>query len=469
MNLVILSQNVGEEQGLKWIIESHMNGVNVSFEDWKEDTHCLVIDMELWTLELEEKLLNSNMIWIGLSSDRTFLTAYRALKGKAEDLLFRPFDPMVLVKQLQQIRFQLRNLDANTSLIESHSLTYENFFNEEKITQEIILVAFVTPEYETYSVLLNALNNHPFHGKTKAFAFSEVILMAYWSDNAQACLEECQVFYGAWKRQMDAPLSIFVNNKKWETIKQYYQETRKMTALIFYEGYDIAVIEKGLLKWRPLDPFLTPLEQRIWLEMLEKKDTAAIKKWMENEFLAYERPYPDSEMIRIRLTSVLAQARRYMKSMHLESEQWEQYYHSVFEVIIKGSVVYGIVQTAVNFIVQLVLAAGERQGRSDSSDIEKTCALMEANYWDPDWNLAACAEQLDLNKSTLSRRFHQETGQKFSDALASIRLTEAKRLMKETRLPLDEIAKLSGFANASYFSAVYKRKENVTPSDFRKK
>nr|WP_255536236.1 helix-turn-helix transcriptional regulator [Planococcus beigongshangi] len=92
---------------------------------------------------------------------------------------------------------------------------------------------------------------------------------------------------------------------------------------------------------------------------------------------------------------------------------------------------------------------------------------MEANYWNPNWNLAACAEQLGMSKSTLSRRFQQQNGRKFSELLIQLRIREAKRLMKETEVPLDEVARLSGFGTASYFSSVYKKHENLTPSQYR--
>ena len=67
-----------------------------------------IIDMDLWSAS-EESILPSGARWLGVSSDRTFQTAYRALQHKAEDLLFRPFQPEHLIKHIQQARFRLRN------------------------------------------------------------------------------------------------------------------------------------------------------------------------------------------------------------------------------------------------------------------------------------------------------------------------------------------------------------------------
>ncbi|OHX49634.1 hypothetical protein BB776_04195 [Planococcus salinarum] len=466
MKVVVISQNDLEAQGLKWVAEAHMNGVEVSFSK-EAAADCLVVDMELWNEELEREFTQRNIPWIGLSSDRTFLTAYRALKGKAADLLFRPFDPLLLVKQLQQIRFQLRNEKAGEENVSRTLLRYEDFFNAEVVTPPLTLAAFVLPDKEGYPLLSEGLKKYPFHKGVEVFAFSDFVLAAFLTEDEQSCIEESRMFHETWKREAKEDLSIFVNAHRRDRLKEYYQDTRDMTSLIFYEGYDISVIEREPIAWQPLDPFLTPVEQRQWIEMLEKKDTDAIQAWMQNEFLSYSRPYPDPEMIRVRLTSVLAQARRYMKSAHLQDEQWEQSYHEVFEIIVKDPVVYRIVQSTLNFIVNVVSAAAKNPANGESAASEEIRELMEANYWNPDWNLAACAEQLRMNKSTLSRRFQKQNGRKFSELLIHIRIREANRLMKETEIPLDEVARLSGFGTASYFSAVYKKYEKLTPSQYR--
>lgn len=466
MDVAILSRNDLEAQGIKWVVEAHMNGVKVAFKEKAEAADCLIIDMELWTPDLERWLHESGQTWIGLSSDRTFLTAYRALQGKAEDLLFRPFDPMVFVKLLQQIRFRLRNSPAETGLKTSGTLAYEDFFNRAEPLKGITMAALVAAERNVYPALSQSLKAYPFNMPVEVFNFSDFVLLVYRSADEGACMEECRKFYAAWNRQNENPLSIFVNANREEPVKAYYQTTRQLTSLIFYEGYDITVLEGGMLEWKELDPFLSPLEQRIWIEMLERKDAIALRQWLEKEFFNFARPYPDPEMVRIRLTSVLAQARRYMKAVQLKDRWWEKRYHEVFEIIVRGPVVYGIVAETADFIADLVLAAKEQP--KNGSSAEKALELLEANYWDASWSLAACADTLGVGKSTLSRKFQQKTGKKFNVALTERRLSEAKKLLRETRLPLEEIARLSGFSNASYFSAIYKKFERTTPSDFRK-
>jgi len=52
--------------------------------------------------------------------------------------------------------------------------------------------------------------------------------------------------------------------------------------------------------------------------------------------------------------------------------------------------------------------------------------------------------------------------------LISLRLTEAKRLMRETSMNLTEIAESLGFESLQYFSRLFKKKTGMTPSAYAK-
>ena len=48
-----------------------------------------------------------------------------------------------------------------------------------------------------------------------------------------------------------------------------------------------------------------------------------------------------------------------------------------------------------------------------------------------------------------------------------VRMKQAVHLLEETNLSLWDIAELTGFSNASYFSSKFKRVYGITPSEFR--
>ena len=110
-----------EAQGIRWIVESHLTGVRLilwkTIEEFEkgirnQQPEFVILDMDIWTDESEAmgvSLKRRGIRWLGISSERIFQTAYRALRFRAEDVLFRPFSSADLVKHIQQLRFQLRN------------------------------------------------------------------------------------------------------------------------------------------------------------------------------------------------------------------------------------------------------------------------------------------------------------------------------------------------------------------------
>ncbi|KAB2329955.1 helix-turn-helix domain-containing protein [Cytobacillus depressus] len=486
MDIHVLAKDTLEAQGIRWIIESHLTGIRLSQCDSMETLfqsvqklrpNLVIIDMDRWGKESEricEMLQRHKIRWLGISSERIFQTAYRALRFRAEDVLFRPFSADDLVKHVQQLRFLARNekpFFSNQSFnTENNQIEYPDLFiGNQKTDYPITMVAFLTPNSSLLHLVYDALQRYPFPDKNTLFALSDFILCVQETEKIETLQEVLHSFLTRWKVQMDEPLAIVISISSSEhSLKQKYQQIQQLTKRIFFEGYDIILAENDQILSREMDPFLTPLEQRQWIEMLEKQNTNAIKEWVEHEFLTYEQPYPDPEMVRIRLTSVLAQIRRHMKSYNLQSESLEADYHEVFQQIIHKPVIYQIVQELLAFTGRLLHQVKDQLlQEGPRSLVEKVRELIESNYWDAGWNLAACAEALRINKSTLSRRFAKESGVSFRDLLHQVRVQEAKRLLQETDLSLEEVARLTGYTHQTYFNAKFKQLESCTPSAYR--
>jgi AraC-like DNA-binding protein len=82
-------------------------------------------------------------------------------------------------------------------------------------------------------------------------------------------------------------------------------------------------------------------------------------------------------------------------------------------------------------------------------------------------NLRETAEALQLSPRTLKRRL-RERGTTFQKTLDEVRTELAKRYLGETRLNIDQISDLIGFAESSAFRAAFKRWTGKNPSEFRK-
>jgi len=67
----------------------------------------------------------------------------------------------------------------------------------------------------------------------------------------------------------------------------------------------------------------------------------------------------------------------------------------------------------------------------------------------------------------VNRAFHEVLHTTVTGEIAASRINEAKRLLRDTLLPLPEIARRSGFASVQYFSNAFRATVGKTPSDYR--
>ena len=80
-------------------------------------------------------------------------------------------------------------------------------------------------------------------------------------------------------------------------------------------------------------------------------------------------------------------------------------------------------------------------------------SLEEILYFDPDYS---------------SRLFKKETGMSFMHYVIQKRMTEAKRLLLNSSMPVGAIAAQVGYDNYSYFSRLFKRNVGITPAEYRR-
>lgn len=76
-------------------------------------------------------------------------------------------------------------------------------------------------------------------------------------------------------------------------------------------------------------------------------------------------------------------------------------------------------------------------------------------------------KKLGVSRSSLERRFRQSIGHSPQQEIRSTQLRRIKELLRDTDLPLAEIARLTGFDHTEYMTVVFKRLTGIPPSVFR--
>lgn len=92
---------------------------------------------------------------------------------------------------------------------------------------------------------------------------------------------------------------------------------------------------------------------------------------------------------------------------------------------------------------------------------------INSNYMN-DISLKTVSSYFFLSKFYTARIFKEITGQTFTEYLNTVRIMEAKRLLKETNLSVLDICQKVGFENSSYFSVIFKNYVGCSPLQYRR-
>ena len=92
---------------------------------------------------------------------------------------------------------------------------------------------------------------------------------------------------------------------------------------------------------------------------------------------------------------------------------------------------------------------------------------VEFNYMEA-MSLDSLAARYAVSKNYLSSRFHKEVGMTVTDYINHTRVQQSLKLLGGTTLSMPEIAERCGFADANYFSRIFKKMRGMTPNEYRK-
>lgn len=120
------------------------------------------------------------------------------------------------------------------------------------------------------------------------------------------------------------------------------------------------------------------------------------------------------------------------------------------------------------FIIALHEKLDSEFGDSRNKQKIKQALVYIGEHYEEDLNMAVVSNYVSMNYSLFSYEFKEYTGQNFVTYLKELRLNEAKCLLAETELQVQEIGRRVGYENEKHFMKIFKTECGVTPTEYRK-
>ncbi|MGX4668550.1 helix-turn-helix domain-containing protein [Cerasibacillus sp. JNUCC 74] len=486
MNILIIDRDTTERTGIEWFVRSNQlpfqhiyHAENIKQANMllsKVKPHVVILELEILSKTNFESfsmnVFRFSERLITMTAEPVFERAYQAIELESKSLLVKPLNLNQLMKALTNA--------AQTEV--HHSDTY--FSRNQEIYHSLFIKAPLTDSIQPYFLLIEAecatytidlfhwlhKINLPFTAEFFPLR-NKVVCLAYtnYSFTINSLKTEAYKMIQLWKEEFDSNINIAIHNSyiKSDNLQQAYVATKNILHMRFYKGFNQVFLSDELNKFISFDPFLTSTEQRFWMECLEKGDMEGIKDYLYKQFTNPFHEYPEPEIVRIQLTSILAQIRRFINNYKLAKiEDIENKYHRMFQIILNSPILYTIVQEIILFCINVIHYSGIQKEKRDFNYVERSIRYIEHHFRNKYLRLEDIANQLEISPNYLSHLLSSEE-KPFRRLVNEYRINEAKKLLRNTNESIQNISDLVGFKDPNYFSRVFKRFTNSTPNYFR--
>ena len=102
------------------------------------------------------------------------------------------------------------------------------------------------------------------------------------------------------------------------------------------------------------------------------------------------------------------------------------------------------------------------------SQFDQISSFILENFCDENFSVKLVADHFSMSISNFSHYFKNQTGQMVSEYIALLRFEKATRLLRDTDMNLQDIARHCGYLHLSTFMRQFKQKSGTTPASYRK-
>lgn len=123
------------------------------------------------------------------------------------------------------------------------------------------------------------------------------------------------------------------------------------------------------------------------------------------------------------------------------------------------------------FLSMLVDAGGPKALRPAAGQVDYTSAAIRyiQEHYANDLTVDSLSNHIGIDRSHLFRVFKARLGMGPQQYIVAFRVSQARRLLAETDMPLHRVAEATGFSSPTHMGVAFRRENGTTPGEYRRR
>lgn len=250
-----------------------------------------------------------------------------------------------------------------------------------------------------------------------------------------------------------------------ENLKLSYQEACKVLS---QSTSSVAHVDDLTLTGVYLDNYPVETERRLFAQ-LAKADWASVRQ-TANEFFDWmiHNYYEDKSDIQLKILEFVIWAERDAFYNGGIGEYGLQSRKDYLTMVLDCPDYTALREWFLEKLEAVCQNVSSKKEEQSESVISKAKAYIDQNF-SRELSLDEVSRNVNISPYYFSKLFKEEAGENFIEYLTRVRITHAKELLRNPALSIKEICVMSGYSDPNYFSRIFKKQEDLTPSEYRER
>lgn len=265
---------------------------------------------------------------------------------------------------------------------------------------------------------------------------------------------------------LNIDISISELNTKPENLRQVYQTTKDAASYSFILGRNVVITEEQIQNCTINDSD-TGFDLKPIISSVKVSNKAAFISCFE-EMTTYIKRHSLQNGYDLLISLACEMCHYSSEISHNLSDLSSFRYEKVTEKTLSLHYLDEALPWFLELFDNVHKSVSQMQSTGTTDIVKSAIKYINSNYSDINLNSQFLAEKFNITSQYFSRIFNEYTNCAFPDYLSNIRLEQAKsKLTEEPLKNIQVICEEVGYTNASYFTALFKKKYGISPSKYR--